>query len=253
MIRDHSSSTSVLQVYFSQQLVDAEKAYSDLRKKITTKKVYALRVALRRIRTVLQLLRINGIEPLSKGQKKTLKKVWKVLGEQRDADVARKTARTMSIDSAGLKKIREDLKEKTAKVLDHEEIVLVLKTLAQEMEQLTDDKVNPQQVIDKLQSKLHHDFKDTPEDIHKLRILIKKVRYLLAFFGRENETFKSYQDIFGFLNDLGNFHRFGGKQKSIESAWNHQLKICKKAIPEARKLALTELNRLNQRTKRQRP
>jgi CHAD domain-containing protein len=110
---------------------------------------------------------------------------------------------------------------------------------------MSSKKISPETIVRQLRKKLLKEYGRSPQDIHKFRILLKKVRYLLALFGKESATLKGYQDVFGYLNDLQNYPEYGGKNKSIESAYRHQLKLSQKELPRAKKLALVELNRLS--------
>lgn len=247
-----SSFNPSVSVYLLKQVALASKSYTQIQKEISTKEIYRLRVSLRRIRTVLQLLDSISIDNLSNDDQKALQRIWKTLGKQRDLDVAKATAEKLAIDCPKLKATRKKIRIKTYEKLMECSLPSVLNKIQKIAHKQKTTKIDPSPLIADLQRQLKGEFKAVDE-VHKFRIILKKVRYLLESFQLDGEKFKSFQDVFCFLNDLESFHHFCGDHKAIEVAWNHQMKICQKALPDARKLAVSELNKLVQMTNRQRP
>ncbi len=235
--------SAVLKEYFGEQVRRCQETLGKLRERTTKKRIYKLRVGLRRLRTILEVLDRNRAPVLSEEQRLELAKIWKELGYLRDVDVAIALAKKFDLDRKELKRKREGLRKGVEKVLQKRTLGEILQTLSAAARELDEAALEPKGLIKKLEQKVSGGFNHLKE-LHDLRILIKKVRYLSEGMGLLEPKLKRYQDVLGKLNDLDLFLELHGPHPAVELRRKSQFIKAFKDMPSARKQALETLKAL---------
>ncbi len=205
-----------IQHYLKHEITESRSLLKGLKKKSTKDLNHKLRVSIRRIRTVIGLLKNEGVNPLPKNENQVLKKMWKHLGAVRDFDVSEEIAIENSLPIQKIKTQRLNTDKKLQKDLEKKE----LEKLLNHLEDLSQDKVlkevHPVATIKLIRQKL----KSLPleaQNMHAFRIILKKVRYLMEALEIEDDQFKKYQDVLGQLNDLKVFLECQGESHRVRS------------------------------------
>lgn len=226
--------------YLKVQSQKVGKLFREVQDEPSGESVHQLRVTLRKIRTVLQIINQSKIKTLKVDESKKLSRVWKALGKQRDLDVAIRNAESLHLDSTQLRTLCQPTRKKTASRLKNKSVNLIIKSLERINRQLGKHPINPERAIYRLIEDLQHNF-EAPEEIHHLRILLKRVRYLLESLSLPTTEFKPFQDVLGNLNDYETLLILFGRNTMIEEKRKLQLKSAKAMVPEAKRVALMRL------------
>jgi CHAD domain-containing protein len=217
--------------WLSHERAAALSAYKDLRaevkgltKKVSASRVHKTRVTLRRWLSIWKVLRRDGWETEQYKQQigKPLKRLQKLLGELRDHDVNIEIAERLGASQKLLKrwsKDRNKLESKLEKSVRRLDLGKIMQRLGEYLRK------RPPKIVDALpgakvqQSAFDHvefylleqesivreeaDTARTPEELHQLRLGIKRWRYLLTeFFGVTNLELVRAQQILGQMHDL---------------------------------------------------
>ncbi|MFL5784860.1 MAG: CHAD domain-containing protein [Bacteriovoracaceae bacterium] len=169
---------------------------------MSIKDVHKLRVCVRRLRTDLALLK----SPLSDHDKKHLKKIWKKLGRVRDLDIAKDLSEKFSIKPKEVLKERHEARKKLEHILKDKDTEKLFDDIEKFSFRMDTAHVDPVPHI----NDLRRDLIQTPrteDDLHGLRIVLKKIRYLAEALGLGVEAFKEFQDVLGEFQDLEIFHK----------------------------------------------
>ena len=197
MDRLHISSKSLLQ-YKNAQLHIFEKTLKKASKHPTAKLIHKIRVTIRRLSVVQN--------------SRNLKELGKVLGKERDLDVATFNAMKYGLGTKKLitaKKVtrKHSLKEMKAfnkKLLHRTNDAKILIAYKLKMR-----KINLQ--LEKFQT-----ITMTAKKEHQLRILIKEVRYGLEAIGHSYVRLQKIQDLLGHIHDLEVLQKLKGKHTKIQ-------------------------------------
>jgi CHAD domain-containing protein len=196
----------------------------DLKKKVSVRRVHKARVALRRWFSVWKVLEQDGWESkhFKKSVSKPLKNVLEALGELRDMDVALELAENLGVTDETLddwKKQRKTLKKHLKKRIDSvdvkdllDEIEDYLHDRAEKVEKSVSNKRAKESAFDHLDNYLSREEDEvralaqtaqSPEELHKFRLGVKRWRYLLTeFFGLTNLELVKAQQVLGQIHDL---------------------------------------------------
>lgn len=221
--------------YFSDQVSGLKSEIRKKSKKLKKKKVHELRVTLHRIRSLLELSSIKT---------QNLKKLDKALGKVRDLDVAIGNAKDYGIDSHELK-IKRKQKSKAARRLlqdKKKKIIKDLKLIPHKFE----NKVNLKQTSANLKEAItqyDHQLKD--EELHQVRISLKKVRYLLEAVGKPVDPLRKIQDQLGEVHDLQVLSEYFDNNPHLKNDKKIKSLTARKAVKSAFTLATQQLNQLH--------
>jgi CHAD domain-containing protein len=157
--------------------------------------VHGLRVAIRRIRAVLWILKQEG-----RGDRKLdrgLRKLSRGLGAARELDVARRDARVYRLDSKPLKHLRRRRRREAHRLL----VRTHRKKLKRRVHDLLDSlhRCDATAAVSRLQSQLSQ---VGQSDLHLLRIEARKVRYVLEALGETYPSLEQLQKSAGKAHDL---------------------------------------------------
>ena len=229
--------------YFLDQIRAAEKHYTRALKKDSVKDIYQLRVAIRRLRMILQLLKTNKAKTLKASELKSVNRIWKALGKLRDLDVALENAHAFGLDTTMLKRERKKAYPKILSKLKTGKLDVIIKSLEKLSKKITDEDLKPKSLARKLLKDLDRKYSSIT-DLHELRIVLKKTRYLLESLEVPITQFKIYQTVLGELNDLENLLHTFKKDKAVTAAKERKLALAKKIVGPAQKLAIKKLSAL---------
>lgn len=237
------TSPQSLYSYFMRNLTLVSKGFASVSKDPSRKKIYKLRVSLRRIRSMLEVIKASGTIELKDTVSKELSFLFKALGKQRDIEVAIKLAKELGVEAKKLKVKRKKHQAKNKALFSSVkplEIVGPLKKIGKTIRKKT---LSLDPFLDQVQTSLPKSLR-TPRDIHGLRIAMKKLRYLLESQNVPVSQFKVVQDILGRYNDLENLSQLLGPHKEIKRALGLQLKEAKRASVKGKGLLLREIKKL---------
>lgn len=186
-----------LQDHLTELVNDGRALAYQLENHFNGKIVHKLRVCVRRLRTMIDLVG----EELAETDKQQLKKVWKQLGKVRDFDVSRELAEKYSFNESHIKEKRTQARKKLRNQLTDKK----MQKLFDEMEKISlragSAKVDPLPLLRDLRMRLIRT-PSGPEHLHELRIVLKKIRYFREALGFDVEAFKEFQDTLGEFHDL---------------------------------------------------
>jgi CHAD domain-containing protein len=197
MDRLHVSSKSLLQ-YKNNQIQNFENVFKKASQHPTPKRIHKIRIAIRRLSVV-----VNS---------RKLKDLAKVLGKERDLDVAIVNAKKYDLGTKRLiedkkkisKKSLREMKNFNPKLLHHAPDAKILITYKILMRKLN------------LQLEHFQTMEMTDKKIHQLRITIKEVRYGLEAIGLPYVRLQRMQDLLGHIHDLEVLQKLKKKHKRIQ-------------------------------------
>jgi CHAD domain-containing protein len=229
------------QTYFKQEVSQTKKLLKTVRGEHTADDIHDLRVGLRRINTIIQVLKNDRQAGISKNAQKFRKKIWRNLSDVRDMDVSVLLAKKFSIPTGPILKWRDEAETKLMKNLKKKEA----KTFLGELDKLAKNKVLNQVHALPTIRRLQDAIKKTParpDNIHAFRITLKKVRYLFEAMGHDVNGFKKYQDALGELMDLQVFLRDHHSSVKAKKEYKLRLKKALAIVSPARTMALRQLD-----------
>lgn len=219
MNRLHISSKA-LQEYKYTQIKILEDLLKKAKKHPSSKSIHKIRVSIRRLGVVLTSTK--------------LKHLAKVLGKERDLDVAMKNARLYGMGTGKLKKSKNAARKKTEKALKD----FNLRNLH--------NKKNTKLLINfkRLMRKLDLELEDNTEDLHLLRIRLKHVRYGLEAIGQFHVKLQNMQDLLGHIHDLEVLQKLKGEKKAIQHDKDNATKKAHRAYQPTIRLVRKTLDRI---------
>lgn len=203
---------------------DVRREMKRLLRKVTEKRVHDTRVAMRRWMSIWRVLREDDWETTKCRKRiiKPLKRLQKLLGELRDIDVNIEQGKRLEC-SEKLQQLwstrRRQLQSEIEDYLNNHDILGILKDLrkyidrrARLVESRLPQAKSSQSAFNHLEMYLLHqesvvreeaESAQSPEELHQLRLSIKRWRYLLTeFFGVTNLQLVRAQQLLGQLHDL---------------------------------------------------
>ncbi len=206
-----------LQDHITELVTEGRALSYQLESHFNTKLVHKLRVCVRRLRTMLDLIDDDSLLPDAESDQ--LKSLWKQLGKVRDLDVGHELSDKYSFDLDKLKEKRSQARKKLrSKIKDDK-----TQKLFDELEKLgfrsSISLADPLPLLRKLRMKLMR----TPggaEHLHELRIVLKKIRYFQEALGFDVEAFKEFQDSLGEFHDLEVFQEKHPHSMTLRRALN---------------------------------
>jgi CHAD domain-containing protein len=197
MDRLHISSKALLQ-YKTDQINLFEKTLKKASKHPTAKLVHKIRVTIRHLSVVLN--------------SRKLKELAKVLGKERDLDVAIFNAMKYGLGAkklivkkkAARKKTVKELKKFNPKFLHSSPNAKILIRYKTKMRKLN------------LQLEKFLTMEMTDKQAHQLRIAIKEVRYGLEAIGHKHVRLQKMQDLLGHIHDMEVLQKLKGKRTKIQ-------------------------------------
>lgn len=192
--------------YFHTQSAALARLLKRVRRRPSVGDVHDLRVATRRARAALWVLRKSSPEPRVKSLNRRLRKMGKALGAVRELDVAIKDAKAYGLDPAPLKARRSAERKRLRRALMGEKTKELLRGMASVAETM---KRHPAQKSPKPLAELRRKLAPwgaaaPPKEarLHELRIAVKKTRYALEALGKPVKPLKALQDALGKTHDL---------------------------------------------------
>lgn len=195
--------------YLGKEIKNFESFSKSVHKKPEIEKVHKLRVSIRRIRSILGLGSIKI---------KSLQKLNKELGKVRDLDVAIGHTKKYQLNAAKLKDDRQKYRKKVHKLLAKKH----RKKIENELESfLIRLESRPHLTVKFSTSPLSTRLKKfhkkiSPDALHELRIVLKKVRYLFEASGKPVGYLKKAQTDLGSLHDLEVLQEYFTENKKIQ-------------------------------------
>jgi CHAD domain-containing protein len=211
-------------------------------------RVHKLRVAARRILTVLWIVKADPNSPSFHRLIRSLGALAKNLGALRDVDVACKDSPRYGLDTFALRKKRRKYKNVVQDNLTsgrREKFALALKRSSRSIRNLSNLNVRKSYV--KLGKRVAQWAKNplTNEDgVHAFRIDMKRTRYAMEAAGLSSPSLKKLQDLLGKAHDLEVLQKLQGRHARIrrdELILHRKVRGDKQQILHAMALELKEL------------
>ncbi len=207
--------------------------------------IHQLRVATRRVRTIVWVLQLSTNLKHIKKFKHELQAVAKMLGHVRELDVAILDAKQYGINSSVLIKKRKTNAKKLQMHINRNH----RKHLAKQLSEITKTvaEINPKllnKAYKHLALQLNKQLKQNlnkETSLHQLRITLKKARYAIEAMGKPVKPLKELQQILGDAHDLETLQGFLGKNKKVKDA---QQSLNGKAVPLVKPALLYALTQL---------
>lgn len=231
-----------IQKYLKTEVANSKNLLREMKKNPDKDLNHQLRVSIRRIRTVVQLLEKDGKTHLPKNESQILRKTWKHLGTVRDFDVSEEIAEENELPLQRIRSQRKAADKKLNKDLVTNDLRKLLDHLGKLSSKKNLKEVHPGQTIQTIRQKLKALPLET-DNLHAFRIILKKVRYLMEAMNIEDKEFKKYQDVLGQLNDLKVFLECQGESPRVRKVYKKQLKKASLILRPASKLALRSLSK----------
>lgn len=185
-------------LYIKKNLKKFKNIRKEVHKEPGTENVHDLRVALRRLHT---LIKIYQLDPSIK----VLKKAADRLGKVRDLDVSIENAKAFGLDAGELESDRKKQRKKVKKYFSKERQKDIEKVIRHTLKALKDKSENElQETITSYQEEIRNwkEVRLGRENFHQFRIALKKFRYLLESQGKEVKSLIRLQDLLGEIHDL---------------------------------------------------
>ncbi|MBA2404771.1 MAG: CHAD domain-containing protein [Bdellovibrionales bacterium] len=196
MKRLHISSKTLLQ-YKNDQIKQFEKLVKVARKQATEKSIHKIRVTARRLTPVLK--------------NKKLRKMARVLGKERDLDVAINNANHYQLATRILRQAKKAAHKNTGAKL--KKIDIKIPAHSSNARMLIDFKRMMRK--QNLKLKQFSQAKPSQIDLHRLRIVFKKVRYGLEAIGIIQPQLQNMQDLLGHIHDLEVLQELLGEDQAV--------------------------------------
>ena len=219
-------------------------------RRMTDESVHQLRVAIRRTRATLWVLRHSSAHLKLNALDSDLKNAGRHLGKVRELDVALKDAQRMNIDIVHLRsrrkksrlKLHSALKIKNRNSLDEQ-----LSSAEKFVESFCpiDLDASRKHIRHLLQTLSKRRFLKR-SDLHPLRITMKKIRYSLEAMGRPVDPIKRLLNILGRIHDLEFLQSQVAKNSKIRNARH---KLSQKALPLIKPALLFSIGQLGRTAK----
>ena len=197
-MRTHHIPPKILLQYKNNQLKILSQLLTKASKRLTSSRIHELRVTIRRLSVVLT------------GRK--LQKLAKVLGKDRDLDVAIENAKIYHMGTRKLKQAKMLARKDSEKAVKRFALKSLERSSRSKLVVIYKRMMRKNLVeFEKYQS---IDFGH--KRLHKLRILMKEIRYGLEAIGKPDPKLKKMQDLLGHINDLEVLEKLKFRKKSIQ-------------------------------------
>lgn len=189
---------------FARQKEKFSRLLKETRAHADEKNVHQLRVSTRRLRAALAIARAAGADgKFERKSQKHLKRLGKALGARRETDVLRRDLEALGLQFAGEKVTKKGFRKKLQEELARGK--KFARDLERVEEHLRAEGERPfDAIVDAIRAKvaaLESADYARPEDLHALRIEIKKIRYSFEIMGLPTDELKALQAILGELHD----------------------------------------------------
>jgi CHAD domain-containing protein len=180
--------------------------------------VHQLRVAVRRARVALWILKDKSNEIQYKKLSQNLQRIGKALGKVRELDVAIQDADDYGIDSSQLTARRDTSRKKLRKKINRKQrqnLALLFRSFDVATLSRSPDLMKSR---DNLRVRLNRNLKrhiNEQTKLHRLRVAMKKIRYSLEALGKPVDPIKRLQNILGDAHDLEILQALVGKNRKV--------------------------------------
>jgi CHAD domain-containing protein len=219
--------------------------YPEVRRHLTGEPVHSLRVATRRAQAAFWVLKNCAGKFRFRKLTDELEDLVGTLGEVRALDVAVKDAKKFGIDSAGLESSQEVCRRKLHGRLKRGRLLKMEKHFAKASVILrAKGTVSTTAARAKLREQLAARLKKKnyrPGDYHKVRIKMKKVRYVLESMGKNVDSIRDLQKILGNAHDLQILENMTGEREALAEERKRLNAKALGLIKPAIRVALAEL------------
>jgi CHAD domain-containing protein len=211
--------------------------------------VHDLRVSTRRLRALIRLLEKNTSYRVPEVSRHGLKKLGRVLGIRRQWDVTLKGARKYHLSESALLKDQRAAGAELQKILRRPEIQRLPLELRLYGQSLGAERVSVQK---KKLRKIRRELKAwlqkkhfSKNELHKLRVSMKKIRYVFESLNIPVEKLKELQDRLGTCHDLMVLSKYFDQPKQVLKEERQEIKKVQKRIRPALRSSLEVLDALH--------
>jgi CHAD domain-containing protein len=229
--REQTENQKLLLKYLTRQSKVISKLSPIENHQLTGKNIHACRVATRRAEAVFWILKQCASHLPFRKIRRDLHKLEKSLGRVRELDVAISGANAYGIKSGRLKDQRKIARRKLLRFVDSVSGKKLAKRFSAAQKIVhSNGLLNMVHVKGDLTEKMAHELVipvHAENSLHKLRVTMKKVRYVLECMGKPVAPIKSLQSVLGEAHDLEVLQDLTEKNAEITAA---QVALNKRAI-----------------------
>lgn len=214
--------------------------YDEVRRKPSVGAVHKMRVAVRRLRSVLSLIHSSGKSRFKKLDRE-LRQLQSLLGACRELDVAIRDAKEFGIDFKHIKSVRKKRVQKLQKKLSPARRGFLERRFGQVLAMIDEAELQPAKNLDQLKNKFLRRAKAhprKPKKLHRLRISAKKVRYALESIGVKSPELEDLQSAIGRMHDMQTLRKLVRQKRST---LRRAQKVRKKSALKMIQPALTQI------------
>jgi CHAD domain-containing protein len=206
--------------------------------------VHQLRVSVRRLRSILWLLRKD--ESFSPALDRSLRALGKALGSQRELDVAIQDAAKLHLSAPKLHRSQSSHQRSVRNRLrNRNDLLAKLAVFSRRLKQRQEVKAKAQlSALLATARKWRSKKLRGSAQLHRFRIKTKRLRYVLEAFGQNTKPLRELQDNLGRAHDLEVLGTLVGKKKVIVKKEKKNERRAKRLAGPALRLAAKELTSL---------
>ncbi|MGZ3723032.1 MAG: CHAD domain-containing protein [Bdellovibrionales bacterium] len=208
----------------ARQFHSYSEAVEDCAKKVgakpSTKSIHNLRIAIRRTRSVLWMIRHSDHGQRQRKLNRHLRKVGRELGEARELDVAVKDAKTYHLKISKINDRRKKIRRFIASLLSRKQQLRMRKELAKAYKKIQSrSELKLDRGLIEMQNELvrwRTRRIERKSELHRFRIVIKRARYVLEAQGQNAQPLIDLQEVLGSIHDLEVLQNLTGSKAAIK-------------------------------------
>ena len=202
-------------------------------------------MTIRRARAALWLIEYGSSRRSFGKLSSSLRKFGQVLGDQRELDVAIQDAIFYHLQLKKIKSQRRAMKQKLLAEIDSKPCQKIKVDLVRAVRSLrSDPEPNLRVGLFRLRSRLIPWIRKAPisdKELHELRIILKKARYVLEAIGKKVQPLRNLQGPLGRGHDLEILQELSGKSSKVQSDAVLQYQKARRSIQSALRFAIKNL------------
>jgi CHAD domain-containing protein len=198
---------------------DVDRGITLVSKRQALSDVHRLRVSARRLKAIFWVLKKGTSVEISRPLERTLSRLTHLLGQRRELDVLARDARHYHLEVQAIQKMSIDASVGLVDFLNSKKTQNLLNGAQNILGELEEkDSVHLRRVRRALKEKFRrwsNGFPRNPGELHRLRIALKKAKYVLEAIDRPTGVFEKVQRDLGRYRDLQVLLDYTGKHRRV--------------------------------------
>jgi CHAD domain-containing protein len=214
-------------------------------KKLSTKRVHDIRVAVRRLRVAIWISKREPESPGFRALSHKLRELGNIFGKLRQVDVAIGDARSYRLPGAHLKSMRKKARDAVDECISRSPGELIDDEAERLLRRLKNGRGKEIEAaayeLLRMARAMNGSLPKNKREFHQFRIFVKKVRYAMEAFGYRPGPVKLLHDRLGKAHDLEVLQQLVGKKRAVRLDEAMHLKESAKMV---KPIMLFAINRL---------